>query len=332
MLAYIHQMDSNFTRLLDTLAALPAYPIKLSTTQILQRLQGKGHKATLRTLQRDLNDLSGHYPDIVKLEGKPAQWGWRDGAPVLFLSPMGLPQALAFDLFAREFAPVMPPELQALLKPWLQEAGCKLASAPREHASQWAKKIAIHHDGPPLLPARPWPATWAQVSQALFEGKQIKAQYRAAQKPEAKTCVLNPLGLVRRSLVSYLVATFDGHHDPRILALHRLGNVQVLDEPAQVPIGFDLNAYLSQDRLNIGSGRTLALELHLTRGAAEHLHDTPLSQDQTIEDLPEQAQWVGVRATVNESPRLVWWILGFGKRARVIGPESLVKQVDELRG
>ena len=325
-------MDSNFTRLLDTLSALPAYPIKLSTPQILQRLQGKGHNVTLRTLQRDLNDLSGHYPDIVKLEGKPAQWGWREGAPVLFLSQMGLPQALAFDLFAREFGTVMPAELQALLKPWLQEAGRKLASAPREHASQWAKKIAIHHDGPPLLPARPLLATWAQVSRALFEGKQIKAQYRAAQKPEAKTYVLNPLGLLRRSLVSYLVATYDGHHDPRLLALHRLDKVQLLDDPAQVPIGFDLNTYLSQDRLNIASGQTLALELHLTRGAAEHLRDTPLSQDQTIEDLPERAQWVRVRATVSESPRLMWWILGFGKRARVIGPESLVKEVKELRG
>ena len=82
----------------------------------------------------------------------------------------------------------------------------------------------------------------------------------------------------------------------------------------------------------MGSGQTMMLELHLTRGAAEHLQDTPLSQDQTIEDLPEQAPWVCVRATVNESPRLVWWILGFGKRARVIGPERLVKQVQELCG
>jgi hypothetical protein len=39
-----------------------------------------------------------------------------------------------------------------------------------------------------------------------------------------------------------------------------------------------------------------------------------------------------VKATVSESPRLVWWILGFGKRAKVIGPERLVEQARELRG
>jgi predicted DNA-binding transcriptional regulator YafY len=216
-LAYIAPMDNNFTRLLDTLAALPAHPIKLSTPQILQRLEGKGHRVTPRTVQRDLNALSDHYPDMVKLDGNPAQWGWREGAPVLFLSQMGLPQALAFDLFAREFGTAMPDELQALLKPWLQEAGRKLASAPREHASRWAKKIAIHHDGPPLLPARPLPATWAQVSQALFEGKQIKAQYRAAPRPRP---VLTA-GPVAPQFGQLFGGTFDGHHDLRMLALHR---------------------------------------------------------------------------------------------------------------
>lgn len=323
-------MDTNFPRLLNTLALLPQYPHKLTTRQILERLQVSGHEVNVRTLQRDLNDLSEQYPDITKKAGKPMQWGWAKGASVLFLPQMDLPQALVFDLFRREFAQVMPTEVLSQLEPWLQEAQRKLAQAPRAHASQWAKKIAVRPDGPPLMPARPLPATLAQVSQALFEGKQIKAQYRAAQKPEAKRYVLHPLGLVRRSLVSYLVATFDGHHDPRLLALHRLDKVRVLDAAVQEPIGFDLDAYLSQDRLNMGSGQTMMLELHLTRGAAEHLHDTPLSQDQTIEDLPEQAHWVCVRATVNESPRLVWWILGFGKRARVIGPESLVKQVHAL--
>ncbi|MFO0108602.1 MAG: WYL domain-containing protein [Burkholderiales bacterium] len=41
---------------------------------------------------------------------------------------------------------------------------------------------------------------------------------------------------------------------------------------------------------------------------------------------------VVVKATVSESPRLVWWILGFGKRAKVQAPASLVKEVMQLRG
>lgn len=325
-------MDRNFTRLLDTLAALPAHPYRISTPQILQRLQDKGHTIDPRTVQRDLNALREHYTDIVKVDGKPVQWGWCEGAPVLMLSQMGMAQALAFDLFEREHGALIPDELRGLLKPWLQEAKRKLANAPRDHASQWANKIAICPDGPPLLPAQPKPAVLAQVSQALFEGKQISAHYRGAQKTAPKPCVLHPLGLVRRSLVSYLVATYDSYHDPRLLALHRLDKVRLLDADVRPPLGFDLNAYLSQERLNIGSGQTLSLELHMTRGAAEHLHDTPLSKDQTLQALPEQREWVRVRATVSESPRLVWWILGFGKRAKVIAPESLVKQVSALRG
>jgi predicted DNA-binding transcriptional regulator YafY len=134
-------MDTNFPRLLNTLALLPQYPHKLTTRQILERLQVTGHEVNVRTLQRDLNELSEHYPDISKKAGKPMQWGWAKGASVLFLPQMDLPQALVFDLFRREFAQVMPTEVLSQLEPWLQEAQRKLAQAPCAHASQWAKKL-----------------------------------------------------------------------------------------------------------------------------------------------------------------------------------------------
>jgi predicted DNA-binding transcriptional regulator YafY len=325
-------MDKNFSRLLATLGLLPQHPVKLTAAQIQARLQAMGHPVDVRTVQRDLNEFCQHYPDISRQQGRPLQWGWRAGARVLLLPQMDLPQALAFDLFRREFAQILPDEVLAQLKPWLQEAERKLAQAPRAHASQWTQKIAIRHDGPPLLPAKPLPATLSQVSRALFEGLQIQARYRAAQKPEPKLYVLNPLGLVRQGRVSYLVVTYAGHHDPRLLALHRLDKVQVLDSTVTVPSGFDLQTYLEHDRLHFGRGQKIPLVLHLTKGAAEHLQDTPLSTDQTIEPLPEQAGWVVVKATVSESPRLVWWILGFGKRAKVQAPASLVNEVVQLRG
>lgn len=115
-------MDSNFSRLLNTLALLPQHPVKLTAQQIWERLKASGHEVNLRTVQRDLNDLSLHYPDIAKQEGKPMQWGWGKEARVLFLPQMDLPQALVFDLFRREFEQVMPAEVLAQLKPWLQEA------------------------------------------------------------------------------------------------------------------------------------------------------------------------------------------------------------------
>jgi predicted DNA-binding transcriptional regulator YafY len=325
-------MDKNFSRLLATLGLLPQHPVKLTAAQIQARLQAMGHAVHVRTVQRDLNEFCQHYPDISRQQGRPLQWGWRAGARVLLLPQMDLPQALAFDLFRREFAQILPDEVLAQLKPWLQEAERKLAQAPRAHASQWTQKIAIGHDGPPLLPAKPLPATLSQVSRALFEGLQIQARYRAAQKPEPKLYVLNPLGLVRQGRVSYLVVTYAGHHDPRLLALHRLDKVQVLDSTVTVPSGFDLQTYLEHDRLHFGSGQKVQLVLHLTKGAAEHLQDTPLSTDQTIESLPDQVGWVVVKATVSESPRLVWWILGFGKRAKVQAPARLVQEVAQLRG
>ena len=60
----------------------------------------------------------------------------------------------------------------------------------------------------------------------------------------------------------------------------------------------------------------IQLKAQLTRVAAAHLYETPLSDDQTIEPL--DADHVLVTATVRQSAQLEWWLRGFGSAIQVL--------------
>lgn len=245
---------------------------------------------------------------------------------------MDVSQALAFNLLLREFKELMPPTVVDALQPWFDKAQSKLKQEGHAKASRWSQKIAIRPQGPPLLAAKVLRSTVDTVSDALFLERQINAEYRSAQTSGYRQVRLHPLGLVRTGLVTYLVATFGDFSDPRLLALHRLRGVRLLEMDAVTPEGFDLEKYLGQDRLNFGSGKQIQLRLNMSAAAAAHLHDTPLSTDQIIEAAQGVPLQVSVSATVGESPRLIWWLLGFGKQVEVLEPESVRLAIRKIRG
>ena len=100
------------------------------------------------------------------------------------------------------------------------------------------------------------------------------------------------------------------------LVLHRLRRVSLLIEASVAPPGFDLKDFARQGALDFGEGPMRQVRLLMTKEAAEHLRDTPLSDDQTIDPWTDDLDWVIVTATVRDSPRLKWWIRGFGEQAR----------------
>ena len=55
--------------------------------------------------------------------------------------------------------------------------------------------------------------------------------------------------------------------------------------------------------------------------AAYHLRETKLSEDQVLEDQPDGR--VLVKATVQDTGELRWWLRGFGEGVEALAPESL---------
>ena len=199
------------------------------------------------------------------------------------------------------------------------------AGAP---ARAWPDKIRIVQPTQPLLPPKIADAVQRGVSDALLAGLQVTVRYWPRGETTAQEYTLHPLGLVQRGQVTYLVATAFDYRDVRIFALHRMESAIPIDEPAGKPRSFDLNTYLREGAFGWGEGKSIRLVANFQESAAEHLHETPLSEDQTIE--PASQGSVRVSATVVNSPQLEWWLTGFGDAVEVVSPVTLRSAMKEM--
>lgn len=307
-------MTIKFRRLVDTLRLIPTTG-RIATSDVHRRLLALGHTASKRTVERDLQELALTYPLACDDRERPFGWYWLRPELAPVLPAFGVPEAMGLVLLERELGSVMPSAALEALAPWLKEALRTLREAGPSRAQRWIKKIAIHSSESPLRPAVVARATQDAVNEALFTERQLECEYRRAFSDAYAPIRVHPLGLVRGGLVSYLVVCFDGYDDPRLIALHRMRKVRLLDAPVTTPSGFDLAGFLDAGAMLFGTGAQTTLRLRMNRNSAAHLRDTPLSDDQQIEDDPDNPDKVLVTATVKASQRLDWWIAGFGDAA-----------------
>jgi predicted DNA-binding transcriptional regulator YafY len=144
---------------------------------------------------------------------------------------------------------------------------------------------------------------------------------RASEGEGDRDYEVNPLGLVVRGNLIYLVCTMWNYQDIRQLALHRVKSAVMTDAPAARPADFDLDRYIEQGEFQYPVGPMIQLKAKFDRATAAHLYETPLSADQVIDDAdPEH---VIATATVRHSGQLEWWLLGFGDLVIILEPARL---------
>ena len=309
---------------------------KTSATELFEQLHALGFRGNLRAVQRDLVYLGELFPELES-DGQRAGgqgWSWRGDAPLRDLPGMDPALALTFVMARDLLRPLLPPILLQRLTPYFDAASRVLTEAGASGWVAWKDRVRVIPQGQPLRHARIDPAVLTVVQTALLEGKRFQGRYQPRARDLAEYA-FNPLGLVFRERVVYLVATLWDYSDPRHFALHRFVKAELLEQNATPPEGFDLDAYIATGTFEYVADRSapLALRLRMSVAAAAHLYETPLSEDQTISDDPAEPEWVQVSATVLETEQLVWWLRGFGDQVEVLGPEPLRQRMtDDARG
>ena len=160
------------------------------------------------------------------------------------------------------------------------------------------------------LPTR----THAQISSAMPIA-------RRKGEPQARDYVLNPLGLILRGPITYVVGSIAKYDDVRTFALHRVERAAMLDDAVRRPKNFSLDAYLATGALHFGAGERIRLGAVFAASAAEHLYESPLAEDQTLTAVGEDR--VRLQATVMDTPQLRWWLLAFGDNVEIKEPLAL---------
>ena len=305
-------------RTLEMLRMIPRYPRRIDTVTLRDRLNAMdGGSVTLRTIQRDLNLLSDRY-SLVSDDSKPQGWSWAKDAPSLDIPGLDPQIAMVFKMVEAHLMPVLPATTLCVLAPWFDAAfrALKESGVP---IKKWPAKVRVLPRGMPLLPPEICSDVQSAVYAALLDEKRLKVVYRAKGGETTRNHLLDPLAVVQRGALIYLVAANRKREQPFTLLLHRMVSAEVLDEPAMTLPGFDLDEYIASGELNYLLGAPVNLVLRLSRSAISAVTDTPLAVGQTIEECPDG--WFEVRATVPNTVELRAWIRGFGDEAVLISPE-----------
>lgn len=321
-------MANQALRQWQILKSLPKHPRKISTAQLEVALRERGYKSTRRTLERDLQQLSGVFPIGSDERSKPFGWFWHADGVAFDLPNMDVHTAIAFRLASEHLEPLLPAATRAFLSPWFNRAAQRLDEEPSNLAAAWPDKVRVLSPQQPRKPAPVDTQILETLQTALFDEVAVELDYRRRGETTLRTHLVHPHGIVYRDAMAYLVASIKDYDNAVHLALNRIHAVRPLEVPRRVPEGFSFAAYLDSGAFGfLRSSATLTLELRVHPEAAPTLVETPLSDDQTCTD--EDDGFVRIRASVADTEQLRAWLLGYGALAEVIGPPALRAEIAE---
>jgi len=235
-------MNETILRFLTMLRMLPRVPRKIDTATMEWKLRDEGHTITRRTIQRDLHQLARTFPLLCD-EHLPAGWSWAPDAALLDLPGMDPHTALTFTLVERFLGPLLPRSTFGRIQPYLTQAQQILDALPTNALGRWPAKVRVIHRGPPLQLPEIDEAVLEAVTRGLLDGRKLDVAYQSREKGTLLCCELNPLGLVVKGGIAYLVCTFWQYPDIRQVVLHRVHRAEVLDVSINMPEGFDLDRW-----------------------------------------------------------------------------------------
>lgn len=313
------------------LRQIPRYPQKIAVRGIQERLKSLGFDVTARTLQRDLIELSEVFPLTVDDREKPFGWSWERSAKSFDLPAIGVAESLTLSLAEQHLSQLMPASLLEHLAPYFKAAHERLnhASTPQQNRA-WINKVRTVPPTQPLLPPNIPPEIHHTLTDALLRERKLKIQYRKKGSIQTSAYVVTPLALVQRGVILYLRAVFQSHTDPRTLAIHRIAEAVMLDEPGDCIDDFDIDQDLTTGVWGFGSGGSIELKLRFSGGSGQHLLESPLSHDQQVQQDPLCPDALTITATVANTPQLQWWIQGFGDGVEVLAPKELRQRLSQV--
>lgn len=303
-------------RLLSILLLLQVHR-RLTARELARRLE-----VSERTIHRDMEALSAAGFPVFAERGMGGGWmlveGYKtnltglnkDEIQALFLTkPLRLLADLGLDKASDA----------AMLK-----LSAALPSAHRDDAEHARQRIHVDITGwnrvdeaVRLLPV---------LQQAVWQERKLKFTYERGAGCAVVERLADPLGLVAKGSVWYLVAVVDG--DIRSYRVSRVLSAEPIDEPCNRPQGFDLAEYWEQS--------TVSFRAQLPQyRATVRVHPgvfprmSLAGRFARIEQAypPDSEGWIRVAMRFDVEEMAVEYALSFGSKLEVLEPEALREKV-----
>jgi predicted DNA-binding transcriptional regulator YafY len=277
----------------------------------------------LRTLRRDLAALEEvGFPLMTDQVNGQTRWKLMDGfrrLPALGLSPSEL-MALVFsrDLLR----PLQGTYIHSALDSALTKASAALPPSGLDFVRQMHEFLSVRF-GPHKV-YRAHREVIDRASRAIADRRTVQIRYGSASSGKTGRREVDPYHLWYAAGGLYLIGYCHRRRDVRMFAVERIRALTITDHAYQLPLGFDVEAYV-QDALVVMRGRQIAVELLFDRATAAWTRDRVWHPSQQLTPLRDGRLRMTLR--VADTAELVRWVLSFSRGVKVVKPEALRERV-----
>jgi predicted DNA-binding transcriptional regulator YafY len=168
-----------------------------------------------------------------------------------------------------------------------------------------------------------------ELSEAVWEARRVKIGYDRGDKTVDR--ILEPLGLVLKAGVWYLVAGVDGQ--PRTYRVSRVSRVETLDEVFERPEKFDLASFWTESSSAYERDTPrVEVELRIARDRLDRLRGVIGTRPfETMErlDADDPDGWLHIRVKLDWPNEATTQILAVGPGCELLGPEPMRERIAE---
>lgn len=327
---------STLLRQWEMLKVLPAYKSSnhnshdwMPTKTIVEKLQDKEFSVSVRTVQRDLLELSHIFP-IESNTKNPRDYGWRWAKSAGFgIAGMASSEALSLSMVEMYLEPLMPLSIRKELEPFFNMARNFLENETLTRTNKkkyWLDKVRVVNPAQYFIAPSIDPEIYEKICRALMHEKQLDVAYQAFGSDAPKNYAINPLGLIMRGNIFYVAATAKDYIDVGLYAVHRFKEAYVSTKKLITPKDFDLDKAIENGLAGfMQNPEKITLKILCDKDLADHLLEMPFSENQI--QTPQNDNQVLVTATTNNTWQLHWWLMSQGKKLEVCKPEKLRKEI-----
>lgn len=272
-----------------------------------------------RTIRRDLEALEvAGFPIVSERIDGRVRWRLMDGfrnVPALAFSPTEL---MALVMSRALLKPLEGTQVQTALDSALNKASKALPSASVDYVRQVQGIFSVGL-GPHKI-YKQQRETIDRLSRAIAQQKTVQMRYDSASRGRVTRREIDPYRLWYASGGLYLIGHCHLRREPRMFAVERVRAVTLTDHPYQIPLHFDLEAFV-QDTLTVMRGPRIDVELLFDKATAAWAKDRVWHPSQQIVRFKDGR--LKMTLTVADSRELVGWVLSFGSGVKVVRPDSL---------
>lgn len=298
-------------------------PKRLTPQDLQLELAKLGYPVDVNTVRRNLELLSSVFPITADESKKPHEWFWMPGAKEP-LGGMGLAEALSLVLLESVLVPLLPSGITGSMEGRFKQARDKLRLLKHNEHAPWRDLVRYVPSGLPFPPPLLADGVLETVQDGLLRRRRLRVAYRATGKESADERILDPLSLIQLGERSYLVAGYGDHETPVAYALHRIEEIEVLDDEVEGWDGFSLDEYLMKGSAQFGAGEPIHFRARIHERLRLHFEESAISDDQELTE--ENGQWF-VSATVRDTWQLEFWILSWSFYLEVLEPVELREKI-----